>query len=75
LWGASQAISFGAGGFLGTLASDATSHLVPSLSLSYALVFSAQAGLFLFAAVLAIWVSRPLADKNPVASTAAAKAR
>ena len=72
LWGASQAISFGTGGFLGTLASDATAHLLPSLSLSYALVFAAQAGLFLFAACLAIWVSRPLADKSLAASSTAA---
>jgi len=75
LWGASQAISFGTGGFLGTLASDATSHLVPSLPLSYALVFASQAGLFLFAALLAIWVSKPLADKNLAASTAHAPQR
>ena len=75
VWGASQAISFGTGGFLGTLASDATSHLVPSLSLSYALVFASQAGLFMIAAALAIWVSRPLAEKTLAASTAAAKAR
>jgi BCD family chlorophyll transporter-like MFS transporter len=61
LWGASQAISFGIGGFLGTLASDTTAHLLPSLSLSYASVFGAQAGLFLFAAALALWISRPMA--------------
>jgi len=67
LWGASQAISFGTGGFLGTLASDATAHLLPSLSLSYALVFAAQAGLFLFAASLAAFVSRPLAEKEQAA--------
>ena len=67
LWGASQAISFGAGGFLGTFASDATSHLLPSLAWSYALVFTAQAGLFLFAAGLAIWISKPEAGKDPAA--------
>jgi MFS transporter, BCD family, chlorophyll transporter len=61
LWGASQAISFGTGGFIGTLASDATQHLLPSLSLSYALVFAAQAGQFMIAAALASWVSRPIA--------------
>jgi MFS transporter, BCD family, chlorophyll transporter len=60
LWGASQAISYGIGGFLGTLASDATRHLTSSLSLSYALVFAGEAGLFLFAACLAIWVGEPV---------------
>ena len=68
LWGASQAISFGIGGFLGTLASDATRHLLPSISQSYALVFAAQAGLFIIAAGLATWVSRPMADKEPATS-------
>jgi MFS transporter, BCD family, chlorophyll transporter len=65
LWGASQAISFGTGGFLGTLASDATSHLLPSLSLSYALVFAAQAGMFMIATALAIWVGRPMESNKP----------
>jgi BCD family chlorophyll transporter-like MFS transporter len=60
LWGASQAISYGIGGFLGTLASDATRHLTSSLSLSYALVFAGEAGLYLFAACLAIWVGEPV---------------
>jgi BCD family chlorophyll transporter-like MFS transporter len=73
LWGASQAISFGTGGFLGTLASDATSHLASSLSLSYALVFASQAALFIIAALLAIWVSRPLVDKSLTASIARAE--
>jgi MFS transporter, BCD family, chlorophyll transporter len=75
LWGASQAISFGTGGFLGTLASDAAQHLMPSLSLSYALVFAMQAGLFLFAACLAVWVSRPLEDKEQAAQQELASAR
>jgi MFS transporter, BCD family, chlorophyll transporter len=67
LWGASQAVSFGVGGFLGTLASDATSHLLPSLALSYALVFAAQAGMFMIATCLAIWVGRPMERKEPAA--------
>src|SRR6202007_135677 len=41
IWGASQAISYGTGGFLGTFASDTTQHLISSVSLSYALVFAA----------------------------------
>lgn len=68
LWGASQAISFGIGGFLGTFASDATAHLLPSLAWSYALVFAAQAGLFMFAAALAIWVSKPMAGEDQAAA-------
>jgi BCD family chlorophyll transporter-like MFS transporter len=65
VWGASQAVSFGIGGFLGTLASDATRNLLPSLSLSYALVFTAEAGMFLIAACLALWINKPLADDEP----------
>jgi MFS transporter, BCD family, chlorophyll transporter len=60
LWGASQAISFGIGGFLGTLASDGARHLLSSPSLSYALVFATEAGLFVLAAYLAIWIGKPL---------------
>jgi MFS transporter, BCD family, chlorophyll transporter len=60
IWGASQAVSYGTGGFLGTFASDAAQHLLSSVSLSYALVFAAEAGLYLFAASLAIWAVRPM---------------
>ena len=59
LWGAAQAVSFGIGGFVGTAASDAARRVMPSLSLSYSLVFALEAGLFLIAAYLAVWVSRP----------------
>jgi BCD family chlorophyll transporter-like MFS transporter len=64
LWGASQAISFGIGGFLGTLASDGARHMLSSSSLSYSLVFAAEAGLFLLAAYLAIWIGKPLAENE-----------
>lgn len=60
LWGASQAISYAVGGFLGTLASDAARHVLPSVGLSYALVFALEAGLFIFAACLAIWIGKPV---------------
>jgi MFS transporter, BCD family, chlorophyll transporter len=66
LWGASQAISYAIGGFLGTAASDAARHLMPSVSLSYALVFAAEAGLFIFAAGLAIWIGRPVIAGGPL---------
>jgi MFS transporter, BCD family, chlorophyll transporter len=59
VWGASQAISYGTGGFLGTFASDTTRHLLSSVSLSYALVFAAEAGLYVIAACLAIWAGKP----------------
>jgi BCD family chlorophyll transporter-like MFS transporter len=65
LWGASQAISYATGGFLGTLASDAARHVLPSVSLSYALVFAAEAGLFIFAACMALWIGKPVAFVKP----------
>jgi BCD family chlorophyll transporter-like MFS transporter len=70
LWGASQAISYAVGGFLGTLASDAARHLLTEVSLSYALVFAAEAGLFIFAACLAIWIGKPVIISQPVEETA-----
>jgi MFS transporter, BCD family, chlorophyll transporter len=69
LWGASQAISFGIGGFLGTLASDAAQHLLSSASLAYALVFAAEAALFVVAARLANRIDQPAAS-NRIAETA-----
>ena len=58
LWGAAQAFAFGLGGFLGTLASDVARYLLASPSLSYAVVFASEAGLFVVAAVMAVWVHR-----------------
>ncbi len=58
LWGAAQAFAFGIGGFLGTLASDVARYLLASPGLSYAVVFTSEAGLFVVAAVMAVWVHR-----------------
>ena len=66
LWGASQAISYATGGFLGTLASDAARYLLPSVSLSYALVFAAEAGLFMVAAGMALWIGKTAAFNQAV---------
>lgn len=58
LWGAAQAIAFGIGGFIGTLASDVARLILSSPALSYASVFAAEAGLFVVSAVMAVWVHR-----------------
>ncbi len=58
LWGAAQAFAFGIGGFLGTLASDVARYLLTSPALSYAVVFASEAGLFVVAAAMAVWVHR-----------------
>lgn len=53
LWGAAQAIAFGLGGFLGTVAVDLTRFLFASPATAYGSVFVAEGVLFLVAAVLA----------------------
>ena len=64
LWGAAQAFAFGIGGFLGTLASDVAHYLLASPALSYAVVFASEAGLFVVAAVMAVWVHRAPARRD-----------
>jgi BCD family chlorophyll transporter-like MFS transporter len=53
LWGASQAIAFGAGGFVGAVLSDAIRALSGSVVTGYTTVFAIEAVLFIAAAVLA----------------------
>ena len=53
LWGAAQAIAFGAGGLFGTGLIDVTRLVFAAPGLSYAAVFIAQATVFLIAARLA----------------------
>ncbi len=52
LWGGAQAIAFGLGGLLGTVAIDITRQLLQEPVYAYALVFACEAVLFLYAAVL-----------------------
>jgi BCD family chlorophyll transporter-like MFS transporter len=56
LWGAAQAIAFGVGGFIGTMASDVAHALVGSSATAYAAVFAAEGLLFVYAARLALRV-------------------
>ena len=53
LWGAAQAVAFGLGGFLGTVAVDLTRKVVSAPVDAYALVFTGEAALFLIGAALA----------------------
>ncbi len=54
LWGAAQALAFGLGGFIGTVASDIARYLIGSPATAYATVFAAEAVLFLLATGLAM---------------------
>lgn len=53
LWGAAQALAFGAGGLLGTGLSDISRSLINDTALAYATVFGLEALLFIVAARLA----------------------
>lgn len=53
LWGAAQAIAFGAGGLIGAAASDLTRWLLGEPGVAYAAVFGAEALLFIVSARLA----------------------
>jgi BCD family chlorophyll transporter-like MFS transporter len=59
LWGASQAIAFGAGGFAGSVASDFARWLIPTPGMAYGSVFAGEAALFLTAAWLAARLAQP----------------
>ncbi|GLH81738.1 bacteriochlorophyll synthase [Bradyrhizobium sp. SSBR45G] len=67
LWGASQAISFGIGGFVGTAAADAARHFMPTTASAYAAVFAAEAALFVLSAWLAIWIKSPREARSSLA--------
>jgi BCD family chlorophyll transporter-like MFS transporter len=57
LWGAAQAIAFALGGFLGTVAIDIARSFIAEPAHAYALVFGAEALLFLGAAAIgtSVW--------------------
>jgi BCD family chlorophyll transporter-like MFS transporter len=64
VWGAAQAVSFGLGGFLGTVAIDVTRTLTGDTPLSFAVVFGLEAGLFVAAAAIALLIRTP-AHRQP----------
>jgi BCD family chlorophyll transporter-like MFS transporter len=64
LWGAAQAIAFGLGGFLGTVAVDFAKVFFGASEVAYGLVFSIEACLFLIAAILAIGVRAPQSESR-----------
>jgi MFS transporter, BCD family, chlorophyll transporter len=81
LWGAAQALAFGLGGFVGTLAVDIARFLISSPALSYSSVFASEAGLFVLSAFMAVWVHRaqlktaqPQNEVDAISSPAVAEA-
>lgn len=58
VWGAAQAIAFGLGGVLGTVALDLGRWLMASDALAFSAVFSIEASLFLVSALVATRIGR-----------------
>lgn len=56
IWGAAQAIAFGAGGLIGAIAADVMKLILGSPAAAYIAVFSIEALLFVVAAALALTV-------------------
>lgn len=65
IWGASQALAFGLGGFFGTAAVDTIRTLVSQPVSAFAVVFLAEAALFLVAAALAVRAIAIEGDRQP----------
>lgn len=59
LFGASQAIAFGFGGFGGAMLADVSRHVLGSPVMVYATVFAVESLLFVLAAVLASAIGKP----------------
>jgi MFS transporter, BCD family, chlorophyll transporter len=65
LFGASQAIAFGAGGFVGTALADILKATTQSNAISYGSVFAIEACLFVISAILALQISGTKTKANP----------
>jgi len=66
VWGAAQAISFGLGGFLGTVAIDLARLATGDDAASFAIVFSMEALLFLISAIIALRIGLNRNSQSPV---------
>lgn len=71
VWGAAQAIAFGLGGVLGTVALDLGRWLTANDALAFAAVFTIEASLFLVSAIVATRIGRPaLTSSNTLPNAA-----
>ncbi|MFZ9315621.1 MAG: PucC family protein, partial [Burkholderiaceae bacterium] len=73
LWGAAQALAFGAGGILGTSLSDLARLVIESPASAYALVFGLEALLFVIAARLASQIQERGSPRTGVPTEVAAR--
>jgi BCD family chlorophyll transporter-like MFS transporter len=70
LFGASQAIAFGAGGFVGTVSADILKSITHSNAISYGSVFAVEAALFILSAFLAMRIGQARTTQNPLVLSA-----
>jgi BCD family chlorophyll transporter-like MFS transporter len=73
VWGAAQAIAFGFGGFTGTLSVSVTQALTGNIPFSYAVVFAAEACLFVVSALIAWRIGmglEPISERGSATSRA-----
>ena len=70
LFGASQAIAFGAGGFTGTVLADMLKYITQSNAMAYGSVFGIEAALFLISAFLAMKIGQGHSVANPLVLSA-----
>lgn len=68
IWGASQAIAFALGGFMGTVAIDVSRTLISDSATAYALVFGVEAGLFVVAAAIGLRLRAPVQGRERAAA-------
>ena len=66
VWGAAQAISFGLGGLLGTVAFDLGRWATGIDATAFAMVFGFEALLFLLSTVLAMRIAMPRSSPQPL---------
>jgi BCD family chlorophyll transporter-like MFS transporter len=65
VWGASQAVAFGLGGFLGAAGVDAGRGLFAQDSTAFLVVFAVEAALFVAAALIALRLGAPARTAAP----------
>lgn len=71
VWGAAQAIGFGAGGFFGAVAVDIGRRLFAEDASAFGLVFAVEAGLFVVSALIAMRIGAPVTDLSTPPHTGA----
>lgn len=70
LWGAAQALAFGLGGFMGTVAIDLTRVIFTDAGIAYGTVFLFEGSLFVLSAILAMRIGQAATARPSLQSAA-----